>query len=250
MLLEADLVPFQASALPPGPWLVFAPHADDETFGMGGTLIQARESDIPVSLVVLTDGSLGGSEDSATVVSVREAEGRAVASRLGIGTIEFWQEPDRGLVGSDTLVASMVAILERASPATVFFPSPMEYHPDHRAAAWAVWRAAGQADFQGALWGYEISTYGRINHLVDITQVADEKRMLMATYYSQVALNDYPNKILGLNRARTYSLPSEVLYAEGFYDFSEDRGRGFADVVYEMLAPYWQEGSDGRGVVE
>ena len=40
---EDALIPFNTSPLPSGPWLVFAPHADDETFGMGGTLIKARE---------------------------------------------------------------------------------------------------------------------------------------------------------------------------------------------------------------
>ncbi len=28
--------------LPLGPWLVFAPHADDETFGMGRSLLKAN----------------------------------------------------------------------------------------------------------------------------------------------------------------------------------------------------------------
>jgi hypothetical protein len=40
---EHILVPFAPAALPPGPWLVFAPHADDETFGMGGSLLKASK---------------------------------------------------------------------------------------------------------------------------------------------------------------------------------------------------------------
>ena len=39
---EDALIPFNTSPLPSGPWLVFAPHADDETFGMGGTLIKRK----------------------------------------------------------------------------------------------------------------------------------------------------------------------------------------------------------------
>jgi len=247
MLLETDLIPVQVSSLPPGPWLVFAPHSDDETFGMGGTLILARERRISVRLVVLTDGALGGAEDPAVVAAVREAEARTVADQLGIAALEFWREPDRGLAGAPALVPKIVAGLQQATPATLFFPSPMEYHPDHRAAAWAVWHAAGQAGFEGNLWSYEISTEGMVNQLVDITRVVEEKRLLMAAYCSQVALNDYPNKILGLNRARTYSLPPEVRYAEGFFDFSSQRGCGFGNVIYELLAPYWQQGLDNQG---
>ncbi|MBN2700922.1 MAG: PIG-L family deacetylase, partial [Methylothermaceae bacterium] len=226
MLLEQDLIPFQVSSLPPGPWLVCAPHPDDETFGMGGALLLAKENRIPVTLVVLTDGRLGGGDDAA-LVEARECEARAAAERLGIQTIDFWCEPDRDLRPTPALVAKIGELLKQAAPTTVFFPSPMEYHPDHRATAQAVWEAAGRAGFQGELWAYEISTEGRVDRLIDITAVAEEKRDLMAVYRSQLAENDYPDKIMGLNRARTYSLPAQVRYAEGFYDFTPHRGRPF-----------------------
>ncbi|GAB4356798.1 MAG: hypothetical protein Kow0060_09750 [Methylohalobius crimeensis] len=239
MLLEQDLIPFQVSPLPPGPWLVFAPHPDDETFGMGGALLLARENRIPVTVVVLTDGRLGGGDDVA-LVEAREREARAAAERLGIQTIDFWREPDRDLRPTPALVAKVGELLKQAAPATVFFPSPMEYHPDHRATARSVWEAAGRAGFQGKLWAYEISTEGRVDRLIDITAVAEKKRDLMAVYRSQLAENDYPDKIMGLNRARTYSLPAQVRYAEGFYDFTPHRGRPFAEAVYETLTPYWR----------
>ena len=67
---EDVLIPFSVSELPKGPWLVFAPHADDETFGMGGTLLKAKQQGIKTHLVVLTDGSLGG--DAPDLVKVRQ----------------------------------------------------------------------------------------------------------------------------------------------------------------------------------
>ena len=57
------LIPFQTSELPLGPWLVFAPHADDETFGMGGSLLKAKKYGIETHLVVLTDGAYGGNQE-------------------------------------------------------------------------------------------------------------------------------------------------------------------------------------------
>ena len=60
MIQEEALIPYQTSPLPEGPWLVFAPHPDDETFGMGGTLTLAAKKAVGVTLVVLTDGSMGG----------------------------------------------------------------------------------------------------------------------------------------------------------------------------------------------
>ena len=52
---EDILIPFHASPLPKGPWLVFAPHADDETFGIGGSLLKAKEQEVETHLVILTD---------------------------------------------------------------------------------------------------------------------------------------------------------------------------------------------------
>ena len=66
---ENILIPFHASSLPEGPWLVFAPHADDETFGMGGSLLKAKEQGIETHLVVLTDGSRGGRSADLVAVS-------------------------------------------------------------------------------------------------------------------------------------------------------------------------------------
>ncbi len=62
MVNENQLVPYEVTELPEkrGPWLVFAPHADDESFGMGGTIAKAVQAGITVHLVVLTDGALGG----------------------------------------------------------------------------------------------------------------------------------------------------------------------------------------------
>ena len=56
---EQKLIPYSTSPLPIGPWLVFAPHADDETYGMAGSLLKASESGLETHLVVMTDGALG-----------------------------------------------------------------------------------------------------------------------------------------------------------------------------------------------
>ncbi len=64
MISEAHIVPYETQHLPvdDGPWLVFAPHADDESFGMGGTLAKASDEAIEAELVIMTDGSLGGDQ--------------------------------------------------------------------------------------------------------------------------------------------------------------------------------------------
>ena len=83
---ESSLLPYTPSALPPGPWLVFAPHADDETYGMGGALLLAKAQKIETHVVVLTDGALGGEAcgGHSGAHGAREGGGARVAEVSGM----------------------------------------------------------------------------------------------------------------------------------------------------------------------
>ena len=221
MLQEPDYVPYTLAQLPAGPWLVFAPHADDETFGLGGTLLRARAAQIAVTLVVLTDGALGG--EAADLVAQRETEVSLVAERLGIHELQFWRYPDRSLYSCNTVSARVSELVQCLQPASVFFTSPFEPHPDHRACAALVWEGLRQAPvFAGTAYAYEVATQSPlVNRLVDISAQAAEKMALMRLYHSQVQENDYPELIEALNRYRTYSLPASVSQAEALYAFAQ-----------------------------
>ncbi len=77
ILEEYQLLPYNNSDLPRGPWLVFAPHPDDETFGMGGSLLLAKQQNIATHVVFVTDGALGGEGDREAVSQERMEEARA-----------------------------------------------------------------------------------------------------------------------------------------------------------------------------
>ena len=97
MLPESELIPYGSSELPPGPWLVFSPHPDDETFGLGGSLILASQQNIETHVVFVTDGALGGTTDQGSLVNCRKAEAEQASAALGVSQIHFFGEPDRGL---------------------------------------------------------------------------------------------------------------------------------------------------------
>ena len=222
---EHELVPFEVSPLPPGPWLVFAPHADDETFGMGGTLLQARRQGIAAHVIVLTDGALGGVVGEAgDLVAVRRNEIARAGQLLGLAGLQLWSEPDRGLEHSEGLESRVQQAITELTPAAVFFPGPLEIHPDHRATAFIVWQAlqrAYAAHCKPRIIAYEIGMQNPVNLFIDITAVRAEKQRVMAIYASQNSENNYPDLVLSLNKARTFSLPASIEYAEGFYQFSE-----------------------------
>ena len=136
---EHLLVPYQVSELFQGPWLIFAPHADDETFGMGGSLLRARDAGIDTHVVVMTDGALGG--EAEDLVAIRRREVQQATQMLGVKSLQCWPEQDRGLAMSERLVGQVAGQIRQLAPASVFFPAPLELHPDHRMTALLVWQA-------------------------------------------------------------------------------------------------------------
>jgi LmbE family N-acetylglucosaminyl deacetylase len=221
MIDEGKLIPYTTTVLPvaQGPWLVFAPHADDESFGMGGTILKATEAGIEVHLAVMTDGALGGQQFD--LVQTRQQEARNAAAVLGIREVHFLAQPDRGLQVSAALSARLAQLLTALRPAAVFFPGVMELHPDHRACALLVWDALRSANPSAiTAVSYEISVQSPVNCLVDITAVMEGKRQAMAVYLSQLGQNNYVDIVQALNRLRTLTLGPEVLWAEGFYLYS------------------------------
>lgn len=238
---EHILLPFAPAALPPGPWLVFAPHADDETFGMGGSLLKASKQGVATHVILLTDGALGGERDD--LVQIRQQEAQAAAQMLGLEDLQCWNEPDRGLELSVGLSDRIAAAISSIEPASVFFPAPLEIHPDHRAAGFAVWDALQQVHqlnkIKPLAIAYEISVQNPINFCIDITREIVEKEAVMALYASQNSENNYPELVIALNKTRTLSLSSEVKYAEGFFQFSEeDLAISLREMTHHMINLY------------
>ena len=179
---EEELIPFRPSDIPEGPYLVFAPHPDDETLGMGGTIALATQRQIQVSIVVLTDGSKEGSAEE------RKAEARAASAVLGVSRIDFLDIEDRKLNKTNLIDKGFRELLVDIKPKSIFIPSSLEYHPDHRAAFILVLEALNQTDYDGNIWSYEISRHGEADRLIDITPVlAIKKRPSPATKASSPA---------------------------------------------------------------
>ncbi len=219
---ENSLIPYETSALPSGPWLVFAPHGDDETYGMGGTLLKAHDQGLQTTLIILTDGALGGEKEN--LVELRQQEVANACKLLGIKNVENWQEPDRGLDLTPALVAKAIEAITVTQAASVFFPGPMELHPDHRMTAAIVWSALQTLGNSSgpipAAYSYEIGVQNPINLLIDISAQRAAKEKLMAVYASQNSENNYEELVLALDKGRTYTLPSTITHAEGFYHYS------------------------------
>ena len=217
--MESRLTPYSASPLIPCKRaLVFAPHPDDEALGCGGLLAAYQAMQIPTQAVLVTSGDFG--EHGKLGGAVREEETRAAARVLGIESVDFWQEKDRGVRCDELSIEAAKAAIVSSGADLILSPSFNEIHPDHRATAWLVIEATRRLvnegkDLRVAM--YEVgSPLARVDILVDITAFEAKKREAIALYHSQLNISPYDEYIFALNHFRTYTLPPQVKYAEAY----------------------------------
>ncbi len=212
MLPENRLVPYEPSALPPGPWLVLAPHPDDESIGMGGTLALGAERGLPVKIVMVTDGEIGADPFQ------RRQEALCACRVLGLEAPEFWNLPDREVYRHLDALAEKLKKIKVHKFRAIFLPSFFEFHPDHRAVTLGALAFLRLEAWLGEVWLYEISRQGEVNRLIVIDEVAERKDRAIDCYQSQLAQVPYRELAASLDCLRAYSLsPQGVRRAEGFW---------------------------------
>jgi len=221
MMQEPELCPFVPTPLPhaEGPWLVLAPHPDDESFGMGGSLLKARTAGIATHVLIMTDGALGGA--APDIVALRQRETRAAADLLGLSGLHFLGQPDRALGLGEPVVAQLLALVETLRPAALFFPGVWEMHPDHRRTALLAWQVLQRLGSRAPVGiAYEITGQSPANLLVDISAQMAGKLAALRAYGSQLQENNYLDIVQALNKLRTLTLGPQVDWAETYYRFS------------------------------
>lgn len=242
MIEERALIPYTTSPAPEGPWLVFSVHPEDATLGMGGSLLLAAQQGKDVTLVVLTAGSAQGNEvEPASALHTREREATEVARMLQVKTIQFWGQSGRRLRTNPDLVDRAAELIRQVEPRSVFFPSPMELHVEHRTASEIVWEGLRRCPgMRTAAYAYEIHVQCPANRLIDITSVAEAKGSLMALYRSRAAENDFVSAVLSLNKTRACTLPAKVDSAEAFYAYAGVVESDLTLHTIRSLSPYWK----------
>lgn len=157
--------------------LVISPHVDDETIGLGASLIKAKELGLHMSLVYMTDG--GGSTSDLSreeLVAERKKEGLGVKESYGFNKVYFLDEPDGNLNSSKpSLVDRLVDILEREMPSKVFTPFLIDGHRDHVETSLALMRAVERwdEDFK-EIYMYEVNCPIYPELITDLTTMDEE----------------------------------------------------------------------------
>lgn len=232
MIFENQLIPYTLSEVPEGPYLVFAPHPDDETLGMGGIISLASNSGIEVNIVFITNGDKGGDPE------IRKHEADAALKILGVRKKFYLNLLDREVGNSQFPAETLNDIMEEVQASTWFLPSFQEIHPDHRAATHKVLSFLTHKKHVFDLWFYEINRQGEVNRLIDITSVVDRKKQAVDCYKSQLDQLDYKSHALCLDFARSLTSGGDTLYAEGFWHYDPESGMTPEDEYFTKIHQY------------
>lgn len=218
MLLETDLVPFGLSSPPGERVLVLAPHPDDETFGMGGSLRLLAQANKRVKIVILTSGEKADVMATDEYSSMREREAIKAFRMLGVKEYEFLRFPDRELCLCRDMVDEAISrIISMFVPDVIYSPSLIELHPDHRIAAELAYQVSRREAGMRCIF-YEVTSPVRPNIFVDISKTFKWKKKAMKCYSSQTEIIDYPGLMEAIGRYRTFTLGKGVRFAEAFWE--------------------------------
>ena len=149
------------------------------------------------------------------------------------------------LDATEVIIEKASGVIRDLSPSTVFFPGPLEIHPDHRAAALLAWEALRKVrskEFAPEPISYEIGVQNPVNMLIDITAQSLAKEGVMQVYESQNQENNYPDLVTALDKGRTFSLPKEVKFAEGFFRYQiKDLGLSIDEMTHLVIDLYQKQ---------
>ena len=111
--------------------VIIAPHPDDETLGVGGTIKRLVESDVKVSILIVS-GHMPPLYSLETYKKTLK-ECKKVFKYLGVSDYEFLDIPATKLneVPTSDLNAKINNFIAKRNPDTIFIPFP-DRHIDHR----------------------------------------------------------------------------------------------------------------------
>ena len=225
---------------PRGRVLVLAPHPDDETMGLGGTLAHHAEQGDHVCVLFVCNGIQGDPEGwfpRDRITAVREAEAREAAQILGLSELRFLGYPDN-LSDADlhifeglpedpdearrALAFGLAEIVERSIRDDrfdiIYHPWEGELNSDHWLVAQGVRfareRLAGP-DAPSFL-GYDVWSPALPDVVIDTSDTMAKKLAAVRCYRSQLHYLDYEHAVRGLDAYRSLLLPRGATFGEAF----------------------------------
>lgn len=208
-----DLTPQRLELQKNSRCLVLAPHADDETIGCGGLMLQNPNC---FDVYCLTNGFRGikGELTPEEKVAIRKREFQAAMEKSEVNYYHFFEDIDdqRLIMRYDRFKTISLSDYDY-----IFIPNILNQHRDHKAVAIMLNELLKERPYKKnvKIVMYEVQTALALpNAYVDITETIDAKLDLLKTYQSQLASKDFSETIKGLNLYRGSAIHKK--YAEAF----------------------------------
>ncbi|MFL2101589.1 PIG-L deacetylase family protein [Desemzia sp. FAM 23989] len=226
--------------------LVVSAHAGDFIWRSGGTIAKYIKHGAQVSLVILSYGARGESNDlwndlnqtMENVKKIRRQEIEEATKQLGVTDYEIWDLQDYHMSVTDQDKERMLRKIREVQPHVILTHGPKDaFNPDHELVSNFVFEASvlstsngvrledTKRSKQSSIFGFEphqaeISDF-KPEVIIDITETYEQKVAAMNCFKAQKHLIDYysAKALIRGNQARRCSGNNEYQYAEAFTRF-------------------------------
>jgi len=189
--------------------LAIGAHPDDVEIGAAGTLLAHKAAGDVVSILTLSRGARGGSEERR----VREAEAAAevISARLFLNDLR-----DTHIAEGDPTIGVIHGVIAEVQPTVVYTHSVHDVHQDHRNTYRAAMVAARRIGRVYCFQSPSATVDFRPTFFVAIDDYVNRKLDAIRAFASQFAIRDYLEPDLIISTARYWSRFTDGTHAEAF----------------------------------
>lgn len=211
--------------------LVVAPHPDDETLGVGGTLLKHKKQGDEIYWLIVTH--VGESKDFPEDFRKKRSQEIEDVNRC-YGFKKTFQLPypptrlDTYPLGD--IIQNISKVMNEIEPEIIYLPNRSDVHSDHRITFEAVIACTKsfRYPFIKRVLMYETPSETEVaspspnevfipNTLVDITDYLEDKLKIMAVYESEIGKHPFPRSPENIKALATFrGSMANVKYAEAF----------------------------------
>jgi len=189
--------------------LAIGAHPDDVEIGAAGTLAMHRRLGHEVSILTLSRGARGGTEDT------RAGESRKAAEVIG-ATLYHEDLQDTSIREGDPTIGVITRIVQAVRPTVIYTHSLHDVHQDHRNTHRAALVAVRQVGRVYCFQSPSATVDFRPTRFVAIDEQLDRKLQAIDAFASQVEIRAYLERDLIESTARYWSRYCDGRYAEPF----------------------------------
>ena len=211
--------------------LIVSAHADDEIFGMGGTLLKlSKNEDYDINWLILS--KIWEPKWSAKEIASRDIAIKKINELIGFESIHHWDYEDNKLdtYSINELQDRLILLIDQIKPEIIYTPSVWDFNHDHRIACELI-EMSTKSYYSSSIKeiiAYEIPSstdhsFSSIrkftpNLYYDITSTIDDKLKALELFESELKLFPHPrSKDYVKSLAMVRGGESGVKFAEAFH---------------------------------